>query len=151
MDMKMEKFKPYINNNFDKARNQNYLYIKMATSFEKNEEEYKNKILKNKFNEEKDKSKESSQKDFTKKKKFGGLENTKILHQIWKERIDLLPKYISPMYEKVLSSENYLKENEKNKRENKKRLFDLRQKYGKEKVLSFPKLRRLWHRFWKVR
>ena len=134
MDMKMEKFKPYINNNFDKARNQNYLYIKMATSFEKNEEEYKNKILKNKFNEEKDKSKESSKKDFTKKKKLGGVENIKILHQIWKERIDLLPKYVSPMYEKVLSSENYLKENEKNKIENKKRLFDLRQKYGKEKV-----------------
>ena len=134
MNMKMEKFKPFINNNFPKERNRNYLYIKMATSFEKNEEEYKNKILKNKSNEEKDNSKELDKKDFVNKRKRESMEGAKILQQIWKERTDLLPKYVSPMYEKVISSDNYIKENEKNKIENKKKLFDIRQKYGKEKV-----------------
>ena len=86
------------------------------------------------MNEEKDISKELSKKYFINKIKFKVVENTKIIHQIWKERTDLLAKYVSPMYEKVLSSENFLKENVKNKIENKKRLFDLRQKYGKEKV-----------------
>ena len=134
MNIKTEKIKPFINNIFEKGRNKNYLYIKMATSFEKNEEEYKNKILKNKLNDEKERNKKLDKKDFITKKKLELVENSKILHQIWKERTDLLPKYVSPMYGKVISSENYIKENEKNRQENKKRLFDLRQKYGKEKV-----------------
>ena len=135
-NIKNEKFKQFINNIIPKGRNQNYLYIKMATSFEKNEEKYKNNILKNKTKEEKEINKEFEldRKEFLNKKKLEGIENTKILQQIWKERIDLLPKYVSPIYEKVISSEEYIKENENNKIENKKRLFNIRQNYGKEKI-----------------
>ena len=130
----MDKFKKYINNNSQKGRNQNYLYLKLATSFEKKEEDYINKILKKQTIEEKEISKELNKKDFLIKKKINVLENSKNLHKMWKERSQLLPKYVSPMYQKVLYSEENIKENEKNMIENRKKFFKLRQKYGKEKV-----------------
>ena len=134
MNAKMEMFKPFIKKNMEKGRNHNYLYMKMATSFEKNEDEYKNKILKNKTIEEKEINKELEKKDFLIKKRLEGKENAKALHKIWKKREDLLPKYISPMYVKVISSEENIKKDEINKINIKKKLYDIRQKYGKEKV-----------------
>ena len=53
---------------------------------------------------------------------------------MWKERSDLLPKYKSPLFEKVLYSEENIKESEKNKIENKKRLYYEKEKYSKEKI-----------------
>ena len=133
INSKMEIFKSFINNNLEKGRNHNYLYMRMATSFYKKEKNYKEKILKNRSVEEKEIIKELDNKEVTTSKKEGN-EGFQILQQIWKERSELLPKYISPMYQKVLDTEENIKENEKNKIENKKRLIIIRQKYGKEKV-----------------
>ena len=134
MNAKMEMFKPFIKKNIVKGRNNNYLYMKMVTSFEKNEDEYKNKVLKNKTIEEKEIHKELEKKDFSIKKKLEAKENSKTLHKIWKKRECLLPKYISPMYVKVISSEENMKKDEINKLNNKKKLYNIRLKYGKEKV-----------------
>ena len=134
MNAKMEFFKPYIKKNMEKGRNHNYLYLKLATTFEKNEDEYKKKVLKNKTIEEKEINKELEKKDFLIKKKLEGKKNSKVLHQIWKKREDLLPKYISPLYEKVIISEENMKKDEINRLNNKKKLYEIRQKYGKEKV-----------------
>ena len=61
-------------------------------------------------------------------------DNINNLHQMWKERSDLLPKYKSPLYEKILYSEENMKENEKNKIENRKRLYFEKENYSKEKI-----------------
>ena len=133
-DLQMAKFKQYINNSIGKGRNQDYLYKKLEISFEKKEEEYIHKILKKRENEEKEISKELNKKDFIFKKKIESSNNSKNLQKIWKERSDLLPKYVSPIYKEVLYSEENIKENKKNIIENKKKYFILRKKYGKEKV-----------------
>ena len=133
--LRNEKYKPFLYKNFPKERNKNYLYVKMATSFENKEEQYINKMIKNKTIEEKEKSNvDFDRNDYLLKRKLEFIESNKKLHKQWKERSELLPKYVSPMYKKVLYSEESIRENEKNKLENKNRLFYIRQKYGKEKV-----------------
>ena len=134
-DSTIEICKQFLNNSLLKGRDNNYLYMKMATSFDKKEEDYKNKVLKNKINKEKEISKELDKKDNPNdKKNLEENESFKILKQIWKERTDLLPKYNSPIFQKVIESEENIKENERNKLENKKKFIFLRQKYGKERV-----------------
>lgn len=91
--------------------------------------------MKNKTIEENNEKNDFDRYDFLLKKKLESVEKMQNLHQIWKERSKLLPKYISPMYQKVLYSEENLKEDEENKIENKKRLFEMKQKYVKEKYL----------------
>jgi hypothetical protein len=106
----------------------------MATSFEKKEENYINKVLRNKTIEENKEKKDFDRYDFLLKKKLESVEKMQNLHQIWKERSNLLPKYISPMYQKVLYSEENLKEDEENKIENKKRFLEMKKIYVKEKI-----------------
>ena len=130
----MKKFNPFINNGKIDRNGKKYLYKIMATSFEKKEENYINKVLKNKTVEENNEKNDFDRYDFLLKKKLESVEKMQNLHQIWKERSKLLPKYISPMYQKVLYSEENLKEDEENKIENKKRLFEMKQKYVKEKI-----------------
>lgn len=130
----MEKFNPFINNDKNSRNDKKYLYMKMANSFEKNEENYINKVLRNKTLDENNEKNNFDRFDFLLKKKLESVEKMKNLHQIWKERSNLLPKYISPMYKKVLNSEENLKEDEENKIENKKRLLKMKQKYVKEKI-----------------
>ena len=72
--------------------------------------------------------------DYLEKKKLEMIENTNNLHKIWKERNNLLPKYKSPIYQKILYSEENVKENEKIKLENKKKLYNDKEKYCKEKI-----------------
>ena len=121
--------------NFALEQKKNYLYFKMANSFDKKEEKLikKQKHIKSKLvidNEQKD----NLRNDYLEKKKKENQEKFNNLHQMWKERSDLLPKYRSPLYEKVLYSEENIKENEKNKIENKKRLYYEKEKYSKEKI-----------------
>ena len=130
----MRKFNPFIDNGKNGRNSKKYLYKKMATSFEKKEENYINKVLRNKTIEENNEKKDFDRYDYLLKKKLESAEKMQNLHQIWKERSNLLPKYISPMYQKVLYSEENLKEDEENKIENKKRLFEMKQKYVKEKI-----------------
>ena len=130
----MEKFNPFINKDKNGRNGKKYLYKIMATSFEKKEENYINKILNNKTIEVNNEKSDFDRNDYLLKKKLESIEKMQNLHQIWKERSTLLPKYISPMYKKVLCSEENLKEGEENKIENKKRLFEMKQKYIKEKI-----------------
>ena len=133
INSKIEKYKPFINNINPMGRNKNYLYKRMASSFEKKEEKYIHEILKNKSmddNNNNNKKNELKKNNLLLKKK----EITENLKKIWKERSNLLPKYISPLYQKVLYSEENLKEDKLNKIEYKKSLFEIRQKYAKEKI-----------------
>lgn len=133
--MEVAKNRPYINCNNVGGQKKNYLYFKMATSFDKKEErllkKQKNIKIKLKDNNE---QKEIMRNDYLEKKKKEMKDNINNLHQMWKERSDLLPKYRSPLFEKVLYSEENMKENEKNKIENKKRLYFEKEKYSKEKI-----------------
>jgi len=133
--LEVTKNKPYINNKNERGKKSNYLYFKMATSFEKKEEKLiKNqKKIKLKINEDNEK-KENDRNDYLEKKKLKMVENMNNLHQMWKERSNLLPKYKSPLYEKILYSEENNKENEKNKLENIKRLYYEKKQYSKEKI-----------------
>ena len=133
--MEVAKNKPFIHCNNIRGQKKNYLYFKMATSFDKKEErllkKQKNIKIKLKDNNE---QKEILRNDYLEKKKKEMKDNINNLHQMWKERSDLLPKYKSPLFEKVLYSEENMKENEKNKIENKKRLYFEKEKYSKEKI-----------------
>ena len=133
--LEVSKNKPYINCTNIGGQKKNYLYFKMANSFDKKQEKLikKQKQIKSKLvidNEQKD----NLRNDYLEKKKKENEEKFNNLHQMWKERSDLLPKYRSPLYEKVLYSEENIKENEKNKIENKKRLYYEKEKYSKEKI-----------------
>ena len=134
IQLQAAKSKVYINNNL-KGKKKNYLFIKMATSFEKREEKLINKIKKKRLKLiDDDEQKEIKKNDYLAKKKLEMIENMNNLHQIWKERSDLLPKYKSPIYEKILYSEENIKENEKIKLENKKQLYYNKEKFCKEKI-----------------
>ena len=128
------KNKQFINSNNKRGQKRNYLYFKMASSFEKNEEIlFKNQKIKLKiksYNEEK----ERKINNYLEQKRLEMIDNINNLHNIWKERNNLLPKYKSPLYEKILYSEENNKENERNKLENKKRLYCEKEKYCKEKI-----------------
>ena len=133
--LEVVKNKPYINNKNTRGKKNNYLYYKMATSFEKKEEKliksHKNKL---KINFEDIEKKESERSDYLEKQKLKMIENMNNLHQMWKERSNLLNKYKSPLYEKIIYSEENNKEEEKNKLENIKRLYYEKEKYCKEKI-----------------
>ena len=134
IQLKVAKNKVYINNNM-KGKKKNYLFFKMATSFEKREEKLINQIKKKRLKlRDDDEQKEMEKNDYLAKKKLQMIENINNLHQMWKERSDLLPKYKSPMYQKILYSEENIKENEKIKLENKKKLYYDKEKYCKEKI-----------------
>ena len=131
-----EKYKPFLNNIFPKEKINNYLYVKMAHSFENKEEQYINKMTKSKNLEETEheKSVDFDRNNYLLKKKLEFIENNKKLQEEWQKRKESLPKYISPMYKKVLLSEENLQEKENNENEHKKQIFYIRQQYGKEKV-----------------
>ena len=135
INIEVAKNKIYINCYNKGGQKKNYLYFKMATSFDKKEE----KLIKNQRNLKSkligdNEQKDNLRNDYLEKKKKEMEENINNLHQIWKERSDLLPKYKSPLYEKVLYSEENIKEKEKNKIENKKKLYYKKEKYSKEKI-----------------
>ena len=136
-EVKLEvlKNKPFINSTNVRGKKKNYLYMKMAKSFERREKKILSaqKRKKSKLIEENEK-KENERNDYLNKKKLELIENTNNLHKIWKERSNLLPKYKSPIYQKVLYSEENIKENEKNKIENRKKLYNEKEKYSKEKI-----------------
>ena len=119
------KNKPFINNNNIRGQKKNYLYFKMANSFDKNEEKLlkKQKKLKLKISDNINEENEKKRNDYLEKKRLEMIDNINNLHNMWKERNNLLPKYKSPLYEKILDSEENNKENERNKLELKKQLY----------------------------
>ena len=134
------KSKPFINNNNIRGQKKNYLYFKMANSFDKNEEKLLKKQKKIKLGVSGDINEENEKKrnDYLEKKKLEMIDNINNLHNMWKERNNLLPKYKSPLYEKILDSEENNKENERNKLEMKKQLYYEKEKYSKEKICLPP-------------
>ena len=130
------KNKPFINNNNIRGQKKNYLYFKMANSFDKNEEKLlkKQKKLKLKISDNINEENEKKRNDYLEKKRLEMIDNINNLHNMWKERNNLLPKYKSPLYEKILDSEENNKENERNKLELKKQLYYEKEKYCKEKI-----------------
>jgi hypothetical protein len=72
--------------------------------------------------------------DYLNKKKIESKENTNKLHKLWKERSNILSKYKSSSYFKVLYSDEGFKQREKNKKENIKKLYNNKEKYSKEKI-----------------
>ena len=134
------KNKPFINNNNIRGQKKNYLYFKMANSFDKNEEKLlkKQKKLKLKISDNINEENEKKRNDYLEKKRLEMIDNINNLHNMWKERNNLLPKYKSPLYEKILDSEENNKENERNKLELKKQLYYEKEKYCKEKIRLPP-------------
>ena len=147
INIKVTKNKPFINCKNIGGQKKNYLYFKMATSFDKKEEKLikNHKIMKPKLKDDNEEKNEILRKNYLEKKKKEKEEKTNNLHIMWKERNDLLPKYKSPLYEKILYSEENIKEKEKNKIENKKRLYNAKEKYGKEKI-SLPPISNILRR-----
>ena len=130
------KTRPFINS-YNKRNKKNYLYIKMANSFEKKKEESINnmKTNKNKNNgDDKKDKKEFNLNDYLNKKKIESKENTNKLHKLWKERSNILSKYKSSSYLKVLYSDEGFKQSEKNRKEIIKKLYNNKEKYSKEKI-----------------
>ena len=134
------KNKPFINNNNIRGQKKNYLYFKMANSFDKNEEKLlkKQKKLQLKISDNINEENEKKRNDYLEKKRLEMIDNINNLHNMWKERNNLLPKYKSPLYEKILDSEENNKENERNKLELKKQLYYEKEKYCKEKIRLPP-------------
>ena len=135
--LEVVKAKPFINS-CNKRNKKNYLYIKMANSFEKRkEEELKNDKDKNK-NKSKtngdDNKKEFNLNEYLTKKKNESKENMNKLHKLWKERSNILSKYKSSSYLKVLHSDEGFKQSEKNRKEIIKKLYNNKEKYSKEKI-----------------
>ena len=112
----------------------------MANSFDKNEEKLlkKQKKLKLKISDNINEENEKKRNDYLEKKRLEMIDNINNLHNMWKERNNLLPKYKSPLYEKILDSEENNKENERNKLELKKQLYYEKEKYCKEKIRLPP-------------
>ena len=133
-----EQHKSFINNVISKNKNNNYLYQKMASSFDKKEKIYITESIKPK-NIEIKKINKLDIKYNSLKKKIDNLANLDKLHKMWKERSELLPKYVSPFYIKALNTEENEKKEEKEKIELKKQLYELKQNYAKEKV-NLPRI-----------
>ena len=141
-----EKHKEFINNVISKNKNNNYLYQKMASSFDEKEKIYITECIKPK-NIEIKKINKLDIKYNSLKKRIDNLANLDRLHKMWKERSELLPKYVSPLYQKIVNTEENEKKEEKEKIEKKKLLYELKLNYGKEKV-SLPKISLLLRKEW---
>ena len=102
--LEVVKTRPFINS-YNKRNKKNYLYIKMANSLEKKKEETKNNPKNNKNKNNNDDKKEFNLNDYLNKKKIESKENTNKLHKLWKERSNILSKYKSSSYFKVLYSD----------------------------------------------
>ena len=129
--LEVVKTRPFINS-YNKRNKKNYLYIKMANSFEKKKKELISNSKKNKNSA--DDKKEFNLNDYLTKKKIESKENTNKLHKLWKERSNILSKYKSSSYFKVLYSDEGFKQREKNRKENIKKLYNDKEKYSKEKI-----------------
>ena len=129
--LEVVKTRPFINS-YNKRNKKNYLYIKMANSFEKKKKELISNSKKNKNSA--DDKKEFNLNDYLTKKKIESKENTNKLHKLWKERSNILSKYKSSSYFKVLYSDEGFKQKEKNIKENIKKLYNDKEKYSKEKI-----------------
>ena len=141
-----EKHKEFINNVISKNKNNNYLYQKMASSFDEKEKIYITECIKPK-NIEIKKINKLDIKYNSLKKRIDNLANLDRLHKMWKERSELLLKYVSPLYQKIVNTEENEKKEEKEKIEKKKLLYELKLNYGKEKV-SLPKISLLLKKEW---
>ena len=141
-----EKHKEFINNVISKNKNNNYLYQKMASSFDEKEKIYITECIKPK-NIEIKKINKLDIKYNSLKKRIDNLANLDKLHKMWKERSELLPKYVSPLYQKIINTEENEKKEEKEKIEKKKLLYELKLNYGKEKV-NLPKISLLLKKEW---
>ena len=129
--LEVVKTRPFINS-YNKRNKKNYLYIKMANSFEKKKEELISNSKKNKNSA--DDKKEFNLNDYLTKKKIESKENANKLHKLWKERSNILSKYKSSSYFKVLYSDEGFKQKEKKIKENIKKLYNDKEKYSKEKI-----------------
>ena len=66
---------------------------------------------------------------------------------MWKERSELLPKYVSPIYKEALNTEKNKKKEENDKIEQKSLLYELKLKYAKEKI-NLPKISLILKKQW---
>ena len=141
-----EMHKSFINKIIVPNRNSGYLYQKMTSSFDEKEQSYIKERLKNKnFDFQKNSKLEIKYNSL--KRKITYLENLDNLHKIWKERSELLPKYVSSFYKNVVSTNENEKKEEKNKINQKKILYELKKKYGKEKI-NLPAISPLLKKDW---
>ena len=136
----------FINNIIKENRNNGYLYQKMSSSYDEKEQKYLKERLKSKFINIK-KSNKLDIKYNSLKKKIYNLENLNKLHKMWKERSDLLPKYVSPIYKKIINTEENIKKEEKEKIEKRKLLYELKQNYAKE-TIKFPPISLILRKDW---
>ena len=136
----------FINNIIKENRNNGYLYQKMSSSYDEKEQKYLKERLKVKFINIK-KSNKLDIKYNSLKKKIYNLENLNKLHKMWKERSDLLPKYVSPIYKKIINTEENIKKEEKEKIEKRKLLYELKQNYAKE-TIKFPPISLILRKDW---
>ena len=136
----------FINNIIKENRNNGYLYQKMSSSYDEKEQKYIKERLKSKFINIK-KSNKLDIKYNSLKKKIYNLENLNKLHKMWKERSDLLPKYVSPIYKKIINTEENIKKEEKEKIEKRKLLYELKQNYAKE-TIKFPPISLILRKDW---
>ena len=141
-----KKHKSFINNIIKPNKKSGYLYKKMTNSFDEKEQNYIKKKLKSKIYDIKKLSKLDIKYNSL-KKKIIKLEKLDNLHKLWKERSELLPKYVSPLFKNIISSEENEKKNEKDKIEKRKLLYTLKQNYGKEKV-NFPPISLILRKEW---
>ena len=141
-----KKHKSFINNIIKPNKKSGYLYKKMTNSFDEKEQNYIKEKLKSKIYDIKKLSKLDIKYNSL-KKKIIKLEKLDNLHKLWKERSELLPKYVSPLFKNIISSEENEKKNEKDKIEKRKLLYTLKQNYGKEKV-NFPPISLILRKEW---
>ena len=141
-----KKHKSFINNIIKPNKKSGYLYKKMTNSFDEKEQNYIKEKLKSKIYDIKKLSKLDIKYNSL-KKKIIKLEKLDNLQKLWKERSELLPKYVSPLFKNIISSEENEKKNEKDKIEKRKLLYTLKQNYGKEKV-NFPPISLILRKEW---
>ena len=143
---KEERHKSFINNLIQNNKNKGYLYKRMASSFDEKEKIYITEGIKSKISDiKKDNKLDMNYNNL--KRKINNLEKLDNLQKMWKERSELLPKYVSPFYKKAINTEENEKKEEKDKIERKRVLYELKQNYGKEKV-NLPKISFLLKKEW---
>ena len=128
---KIEKNRLSLDNIILKNRNNGYLYQKMASSFDEKEEIYRKEKIKNKTYEIKKMNKLDINYNLL-KKRINNLEKLDNLHKMWKDRSDLLPKYVSPFYKQTLEAEEKMKKEEDDKYKKIKTLYESKMNYGKK-------------------
>ena len=128
---KIEKNRLSLDNIILKNRNNGYLYQKMASSFDEKEEIYRKEKIKNKTYEIKKINKLDINYNLL-KKRINNLEKLDNLHKMWKDRSDLLPKYVSPFYKQTLEAEEKMKKEEDDKYKKIKTLYESKMNYGKK-------------------